>query len=259
MADMNLSQIRCRIAPLRQSLLEHPLYDDLTQPNALRIFMQHHVFAVWDFMSLLKELQRRLTTVTVPWLPAQSAAGCRLVNEIVLAEESDSDGHGGFASHFELYLRAMRRFGAETASIDRLTARLREGEPLAEALVHAEIGEPIRRFVEQTFALIAGGELAAIAAAFTFGREDLLPDLFGRVVDRLRRQVPGELDDFQFYLERHIQLDGEEHSVLAARLVGTLCGNDEVKWRLAEEAAVASLAARLKLWDAIHQAILGRS
>ncbi len=252
---MNLADIRCRIAPLRQSLLEHPLYEDLEQPAALRTFMQYHVFAVWDFMSLLKALQRRLCSVAVPWLPGESPTGGRLVNEIVLAEESDSDGHGAFASHFELYLRAMRQFGADTANIDRLVARLRTGEPLATALVHAEIAEPIRSFVGHTFAVIDSGDLCSIAATFTFRREDLLPDVFQRIVDRLGLQHAGSLDDFQFYLRRHIELDGEEHGAMAAQLVGGLCGTDAAKWQAAESAALSSLEARLRLWDAIHDVI----
>jgi hypothetical protein len=252
---MNLSQIRCRIAPLRQSLLEHPLYEDLGQPAALRVFMQHHIFAVWDFMSLLKALQRRLCSVSVPWLPGQSSEGGRLVNEIVLAEESDTDGHGGFASHFELYRRAMLRFGASTASIDHLLDRLRAGEELAVAMERAELEQPIRRFVSHTFAVIDSGDLCRIAATFTFGREDLLPDVFQRIVDRLAQQGERGLDEFQYYLVRHIELDGNEHGAMAASLVSGLCGTDAARWQAAEESALASLEARLQFWDAIHAAI----
>jgi hypothetical protein len=252
---VNVDQIRCRIAPLRQSLLEHPIYEDLGQPAALRTFMQHHVFAVWDFMSLLKALQRRLCSVDVPWLPGESNEGGRLVNEIVLAEESDSDGHGGFASHFELYCRAMRRFAAPTTDIDRLLARLRAGDRLAAAMEHAELNEPIRRFVGHTFAVVDSGDLCRIAATFTFGREDLLPDVFQRIVDRLALQGAKGLDEFQFYLIRHIELDGNEHGAMATHLVGALCGTDAQKWQAAEESAVASLEARLQFWDAIHAAI----
>ncbi|HTU26184.1 MAG TPA: DUF3050 domain-containing protein [Pirellulales bacterium] len=252
---MNIDQIRRRIAPARQALLAHPLYADLAHPAALRVFMQHHVFAVWDFMSLLKTLQLGLTTVSVPWLPASSGVGARLVNEIVLAEESDADGRGGFASHFELYTRAMRAYGTSTADIDRLLARLRAGEPLGQAFARAELAEPIRRFVAHTFALIDSGDLCRIAAAFTFGREDLLPDVFQQIVDRLSRGADGRLDEFQFYLQRHIQLDGEEHGALATQLVASLCGDDPTRWQAAEEAAVAALAARRALWDAIHAAI----
>ena len=70
------------------------------------------MFAVWDFMSLLKAIQRELCGVGVPWVPSPNLQATRLVNEIVLGEESDEDGEGGYASHFVLYRRAMQRCGA---------------------------------------------------------------------------------------------------------------------------------------------------
>src|SRR2546425_11084063 len=99
-------------------LLRMLLEEEIDRLDSLRLFMEHHAFAVWDFMSLLKALQRRLCCVEVPWLPAVDPLGSRLVNEIVLAEESDDDGRGGFASHFDLYHRAMTRCGANSAPID---------------------------------------------------------------------------------------------------------------------------------------------
>jgi hypothetical protein len=109
-----LQRIQERLTPLKAALLTHSIYQEIDRPDSLRLFMEHHVFAVWDFMSLLKALQRRLCCVEVPWLPAADPLGSRLVNEIVLAEESDDDGQGGFASHFELYRRAMKRCGANS-------------------------------------------------------------------------------------------------------------------------------------------------
>src|SRR5262245_17345533 len=107
-----IEKIKLRLAPLRESLLNHPVYARLDRVEALRVFMQHHVFAVWDFMSLLKTLQQRLTCTQTPWVPPTNHVGCRLINEIVLGEESDEDGQGKFASHFELYLRSMQQCGA---------------------------------------------------------------------------------------------------------------------------------------------------
>src|SRR6056297_486004 len=103
----HLNTLKQNLEPYRRQLIDHPLYDAIGDLASLRIFMQHHVFAVWDFMSLLKTLQRRFTGSGVPWLPANNRLAARLINEIVLGEESDDDGRGGYASHFELYLQAM--------------------------------------------------------------------------------------------------------------------------------------------------------
>lgn len=252
---MNLDQLRSDIEPFRQALLNHALYRELDSPHALRTFMQWHVFAVWDFMSLLKALQQRLCCVSVPWLPTPHLAGSRMINEIVLGEETDADGQGGHCSHFELYRRSMLRFGADTTQIDALLDHLRHGQPVLQALHDVRAAEPISQFVGQTFATIVGGDLCRIASAFTFGREDLLPGVFQRIVDELSRQADGGLDDFQFYLRRHVELDGEEHGPLAAALMMSLCGSDAARWNAATDAAVESLRCRLVLWDGIHAAI----
>ncbi|AWM37108.1 hypothetical protein GobsT_49700 [Gemmata obscuriglobus] len=169
-----IQRIQERIRPLKAALLNHPVYREIDRLDSLRLFMEHHAFGVWDFMSLLKALQRRLCCTDVPWLPAADPLGCRLVNEIVLAEESDDDGRGGFVSHFELYHRAMTRCQARTALIDGFLAELRRGKSVSAALGSPSVPECVRQFVGLTFQIIDDGDMCAIASAFTFGREDLL-------------------------------------------------------------------------------------
>jgi len=258
-ANLNLQSLRDQLEPLRSGLLAHSVYEHLGTCQALRTFMEYHVFAVWDFMSLLKSLQRRLTCVDVPWIPQGHSSGCRLVNEIVVGEESDADGQGGFASHFELYHRAMRRFGADTQPIDRFLARLQDGQTLEAAFAAAAVPEEVREFVRHTFRVIDQGRLVEIAAAFTFGREDLLPAVFPRIVERLQADAGGGLDDFRYYLLRHVELDGDEHGPLALRWISQMCDGDPERWADATQAAVASLAARHRLWDAIEAAVTSRS
>jgi hypothetical protein len=76
-----------------------------------------------------------------------------------------------------------------------------------------------------------------------------------RFVDELNVKVDGGLDDFKYYLDRHIGLDGEEHGPMATRLLESLCGSDQSKWRIAEQTAMDCLKARLSFWDGIHEAI----
>jgi hypothetical protein len=252
---MGLERLRARLTPLKDALVRHALYREIDSPAALRLFMEYHVFAVWDFMSLLKSLQRRICCVEVPWLPAADPQSARFVNEIVLAEESDDDGKGSFASHFELYHRAMTRCGANTAGIDGFLAELGQGSSVLVAL--EAVGAPgcVRRFVLHTFDSIERGDICAIASAFTFGREDLLPAVFQRIVDELNVETGGGLEDFRYYLNRHIGLDAEEHGPLASRLILSLCGTDEARWQVAEQAAVKSLEARRDLWDGMYALI----
>lgn len=253
-----LARLHDRLAPLKSALLDHPVYQAIDSLPALHVFMEHHVFAVWDFMSLLKTLQQHLACVDVPWLPGDNRLGCRFINEIVLAEESDEDGQGAFCSHFELYRRAMKQSGASTLGIDGLLAALRQGQPLADALAAEAVAPAARSFVQTTFEILDAGNLCAIASAFTFGREDLLPALFQRIVDELNLETGGGLELFRYYLNRHIGLDGDEHGPMAGRLMQSLCGSDESLWAIAEQTATKSLEARHALWDGIYAAIQTR-
>jgi pyrroloquinoline quinone (PQQ) biosynthesis protein C len=215
--------------------------------------MESHVFAVWDFMSLLKSLQAGLTCVRTPWIPNGYPQASRLVNEIVLGEESDTFGTGTI-SHFELYLKAMAESEAGTYSISTLIEQLRAGRTVEEALVAAQPPEEARAFVETTFALLAQNKLHVTAAAFTFGREDLIPDMFHQMVKDLRRNFH-KVDLFEYYLNRHIEVDGDTHGPLALQMVEELCGFDDKKWQEAADAAERALEARIALWDGILRRI----
>jgi len=239
-----------RLRPLYSQLANHPVYASIETIEDLRVFMELHVYAVWDFMSLLKTLQRGLTCIDVPWVPSRFPASRRLVNEIVLGEESDLYGTRPI-SHFELYVNAMRECGACTLGIDGLMARLREGATWSAALARSAAPEAAVRFAGATFAIIERGKLHEIAAAFTFGREDLIPDMFRGFIREQDARLSGRLAMLRWYLDRHIEVDGEDHGPMALRMVSELCGDDPVKWREGAEAAETALRARIALWDGI--------
>jgi len=255
----SIEKIEKRLAPLREELLRHRIYAEIDRLEVLQVFMEHHVFAVWDFMSLLKVLQRRICCIDVPWLPPENAQAARFINEIVLAEESDGDSRVGYSSHFELYHRSMKQCGASTAGIDAFLCDLRKGVSVKAAIAVPSIPKAAGLFVEHTFSVIDSGNVCAIAAAFTFGREDLLPDVFQCIVDKLNGEVGGQLEDLKYYLERHIGLDGDQHGPMATRLVESLCGSDKTLWQAAEDAAVNCLVARRVLWDGIYDCALKQS
>ncbi len=243
------------VGDLRKQLVSHRLYGLVDSPERLRWFMEHHVFAVWDFQSLLKAVQQRLTCTTVPWIPTADPEARRMINEIVLDEESDTLPEGGSASHFELYLDAMARAGADTRPIELLIDGLRSGTDLDAAL--AACGAPTAAidFVRASFAVIGSGSTAGIAAAFTYGREDVIPDMFRGIVRGLAGDDPARWDRFRFYLDRHIEHDDDHHGPLCRRIVARLCGSDESLWAEAAAAATNCLEARLALWDAVASGI----
>jgi hypothetical protein len=247
--------IQQEIAELRQQLVNHPVYKKINSTNDLRIFMQHHIFAVWDFMSLLKALQYNLTCVKSPWLPVGSPATRFLINEIVVGEESDVDQNGNHISHFELYLNAMQQVGAVTAAINRLIEYIKNGVSITEALNQLDIDESIKNFVRYTFKVIEENKPHVQAAVFTFGREDLIPDMFIAMVKDINTNTSNKAAIFQYYLERHIEVDGDHHSHLAIAMTENLIANDEFKKIEALEAVKQGLIERIGLWDGVMLAL----
>ena len=118
---MNISTINEKIQPQKKILLQHPLYEKVKTVEDLHQFLESHVYAVWDFMSLLKALQEKLTCTTTPWFATQNPETRYLINEIVLAEESDLTLDGKRLSHFEMYVEAMQSCGAQTSELDAST------------------------------------------------------------------------------------------------------------------------------------------
>jgi Protein of unknown function (DUF3050) len=219
--------------------------------------MKHHVFAVWDFFSLLKRLQREVTCVTTPWRPRGFPEHGRFVTEIVLSEETDHDLGGGYTSHFELYRRAMDECGADTRPIDGFVARVDEGiDPIA-ALEDPSIPETAKGFVTHTLDVALNGTPPAVAASFCHGREDLLPDVLGALRENIG-DLLGSTPIFAHYIDRHIELDHDEHGPLARRLLAALTNGDPEAEQSAERVGIEAVLARAQLWDGIVEEIRER-
>jgi FAD/FMN-containing dehydrogenase len=245
-------ELEAATADARNKVITHPMYASLDNHAAIVTFMEHHVFAVWDFMSLLKSLQRSLTCVDVPWVPSGPTGSRRLINDIVLVEESDERG-SGFISHFELYIEGMAEAGADTSAIASFLEYVSSGKPVGQALDLAKVLVPSAEFVRTTWSFIHGTKVHQQAAAFAFGREDLIPDMFTQVVEV--KEQGAKLDTFVDYLVRHIQVDGEEHTPMAMQMLADLCGDDEDKWRECAETVNLALNARQRFWDGILASI----
>ncbi len=247
-----ISCVLQQIEPLQEEIVNHPLYEKIQRPEDLKRFMEHHVFAVWDFMSLLKSLQINLTATTLPWIPVGDPEIRYLINEIVLAEETDLDIDGTRKSHFEMYLKAMSDAGASTDEITSFVEDIKRGTPWYQAADNSAIPESVRAFMRFTFSIIDSGEPHKIAAAFTFGREDLIPQMFTAIILSIQRQFPHEnLEGFHHYFQRHIELDDDTHGPLAIKMIEQLCGNDTTKWQEVTETAKEALNYRKQLWDGV--------
>jgi len=218
--------------------------------------MESHVFAVWDFMSLVKKLQMDLTTTTLPWQPPDNNTAARLINEIVWGEETDLDKDGNSVSHFEMYLNAMRQINANTQSIEKLLDRLREGNDIFDTIDRAGLPEYVTNFLNFTFRIIEEGKTHKIAAVFTFGREDLIPDMFISMIKRMNIENESKFDQIIYYFERHIEVDGDSHGPMALDMIKNLCGSDPLKWEEAISASKSALQKRISLWNGINLQII---
>jgi hypothetical protein len=247
------------IAGLRARLDHHPIYGALRTLDDLRVFMQHHVHSVWDFMSLIKYLQHAVAPACWPWTPGEDAAVQRFINELVLEEETDQNAPGQgseFASHFMLYIAAMREVGADAGGMLSFVDRVREAgiqAALDEGLAPGPAGE----FNRTTFAFIDSGRPHAAAAALALGREHIIPAMFRAFLDRMA-VTEAQAPIFHFYLKRHIHLDEDFHAPLSLRLLEALCRGDEARLREAREAAVQAVEARVAFWDGVMAALPSR-
>ena len=253
---MNIETINARIQPQRNILLNHPLYKKVNYIDDLHRFLESHVYAVWDFMSLLKALQSKLTCTTTPWLPVGNPEIRYLINEIVLAEETDLTLEGKRSSHYEMYIDAMKECGADTSEIERFLQNVIETQNIFVSIKQSDLHPNIKAFLDFTFRVVDEGKPHEIAAAFTFGREDLIPSMFTEILRNFEANFPEtNLKKLIYYFERHIELDADEHGPMAMQMIFELCGDDQTKWKEAENVSIQALEKRIRLWDAIEEKI----
>jgi hypothetical protein len=253
---MNIQHINSRIQSHKDNLLQHSLYKNIKTIEELHCFLESHVYAVWDFMSLLKALQAKLTCTTTPWFATKNRETRYLINEIVLAEESDLTLDGRRQSHYEMYLEAMKDCGADTREIEVFLSDVHSLQNIFVAIKTSNLHPNIKAFLNFTFTVIEQGKPHEIAAAFTFGREDLIPSMFTEILTNFQANFPTtDLSKLIYYFERHIELDTDEHGPMAMKMITELCEDNAQKWAEVEAVSIEALEKRIGLWDAIEEII----
>ena len=240
---------------LRKELATHPVYSAVKDIDDLTIFMQHHIYSVWDFMSLVKYLQNKIAPANIPWVPSKNTQIQRFINDIVLEEESDesiplSDGTVTYSSHFKLYTLAMEEVReGSSALINEFIDNVIE-DSLESAMDSVDIPPVAKEFMQTTFGYIESGKPHVVAAAFALGREHIIPEMFRALLDKMNI-TRDQAEVFHYYLDRHIELDSDHHGPLSLEMLGLLCEGDETKITEAKEAALDAIRARIKLWDGV--------
>jgi len=247
------------VKKLRKELATHPVYAAVTDISDLTIFMQHHIYSVWDFMSLVKYLQNKIAPAQTPWIPFGDAQVQRFINDIVLEEETDvgiplEDGTPTYTSHFNLYLQAMEEVKAGSSQLIREFVSKVASHSLDLAKETTEIPSPAAEFMDTTFNFIHSNKPHVIAAAFALGREHIIPEMFRALLDKMNISRE-EAAVFHYYLDRHILLDGDFHGPMSMRMLELLCEGDATKIAEAEEAALSAIKARIKFWNGVLLAI----
>ena len=253
-----MDKITQNLEPLKSKLKNHNLYNIINTQEDLKIFCESHVFAVWDFMSLLKKLQVELTSINIPWMPSNNSEVSKLINEIVAGEETDENLDGSAISHYEMYINAINDIGVDTNLISNQISSLNDINTIIDDINKLDIDDYIKEFLKFTFRIINNDKTHEIASAFTFGREDLIPDMFIPLLEKINSSDNTRIDKLIYYFKRHIEVDGDMHGPMAMKMLSFLCSDDETKINESLVASKDALKVRIALWDGIENKILNK-
>lgn len=254
------AEVQVKFEQLEAKLKEmrlHNVFSTIEKIEELQLFMEWHIFPVWDFMSLAKRLQIEFTCVSLPWMPPPQSKAARLVNEIILGEETDILPNGTSVSHFEMYLIAMNEIGANSKPFNDFYQNLKDGISVEQALKAANVDEAIFKFVTSTIETAIDGSTAEVLGSFFYGREDSIPEMFDHLLKSWNIDEC-EAETFVYYLKRHIELDGDAHGPAVQSIMTEQLGNDITEWNRLVDAAIHAVQLRIELWDALEQAIIAK-
>lgn len=244
---LSIKEKEFELKKLKYELEHHSVFQSLKNTEDLQYFMTQHVYAVWDFMSLLKRLQKDICCVEIPWSSPKHANASRLINEIVLGEESDQLPDGNYISHFDLYILAMNDLKADTKPVLEFVESVKSKGFNASVDL---IPEPAKTFVKYTMNIALNGSVAANLGSFFNGRESVIPGMFTTLLK------DWQIDEksapmFHYYLIRHIELDGDEHGPAGERLIQLIIGENTQDYIELLNVSISSIKSRIQLWDEV--------
>jgi len=237
-----------------REMREHQVFSKVRTVTDLKLFMEWHVFAVWDFMSLVKRLQNDFTCTSIPWTPPKNRVAARLINDIVLGEESDEMPGSHTGSHFHMYLAAMKEVGADTRKIIEFVELVEQGTHFETAMETVSVPLPIRKFIKSTLDVCMNGTTEEVLGSFFYGREDSIPDMFTFFLKSWTISE-NEAPIFKYYLERHIELDGDDHGPAVQKIIKTVINGDSVKENNLYISAKNAINNRIEFWDSLLKII----
>ena len=145
----------------------------------------------------------------------------------------------------------MREVGADTARAETfLEAVAQKG--IDQALDETALPPSIDQFIRHTFNVIRSNKPWIICAAFAYGRESIIPDMFQRLRQSEAMQSVN-CPAFDYYLARHVEVDGgvkdsPGHGELALQLLDRLCEGIADRCAEGERAGVEALRMRSEFW-----------
>lgn len=246
--------IDSEIKSLIKGVVDHPVYSRIITPDALKIYMQRHVYFVLDFMFLVKSIQNEYTNTSPIWFPrmmkSDNAMIGHYINEIVTTEETDVKFGG--KSHLEYYIEAMKEAKADTSDIESVLCNLKKGTPDRILDIQNVYARDIFR---QVCRLGDSGKVYAALGVFAVARENIIPEMFTNIVKTIDSEFPGNFTKLRTYLDRHIELDSEEHGPMSSLMLKAIPSEWEESARIAIK---EDLTRRFDMLNSVYFSITNR-
>jgi len=235
-----------------EDVINHPMFKKLNNIYNIKKYSEFQIWCVWDFMSILKQVQNFIFCNDILWLPPENPNAGAAFYRLIESEETDLGFKGGDlnrASHFQSFRAAMQELNADTKNIDNFLELIKTGKTLPEALNKSGASPQTKSFLLTNNHLIKQSPYNAIAL-ITLTRENFLPAVFKSLLSYVNENEKIEL--FVWYHKRHIYLDSVLHGPLSIQIFNEYFTN-KLLIKQSIIASIESLKARNELLNEINE------